>query len=78
MLPPGGPQVIEAVESVLDLPPDALDHTRNSLRDNGNLSSVSVLDVLRGQHGRSAAAGLDRADDRDGPGFCSELVLLSW
>ena len=37
---PGGPKVIEAVEHTLDLPVDALDYTRTSLRDNGNLSSV--------------------------------------
>ena len=43
---PGGPKVIEAVENVLELPGDALDLTRKSLRENGNMSSVSMLDVL--------------------------------
>ena len=66
---PGGPRVIEAVENVLDLPGNALDHTRNSLRSNGNLSSVSVLDVLRANIGRSATGRFFRADDRNGPGF---------
>src|SRR5436189_33827 len=32
---PGGPKVIEAVESVLELSDTALDRTRESLRDNG-------------------------------------------
>ena len=54
---PGGPRVIEAVENVLELPADALDHTRNSLRDNGNLSSVSVLDVLRANMADPPPAG---------------------
>jgi alkylresorcinol/alkylpyrone synthase len=75
---PGGPRVIEAVENVLDLPVDALDHTRNSLRDNGNLSSVSVLDVLRANIADPPPAGSIGLMIAMGPGFCSELVLLAW
>jgi len=75
---PGGPRVIEAVENVLDLPGDALDHTRNSLRNNGNLSSVSVLDVLRANIAEPPPAGSIGLMIAMGPGFCSELVLLSW
>ena len=44
---PGGPKVIDAVTTALGLEPEALDLTRNSLRDIGNLSSASVLHVLR-------------------------------
>src|SRR6202046_3673541 len=54
---PRGPKVVEAVENTLDLPADALDHTRNSLRDNANLSSVSVLDVLRANMADRPPAG---------------------
>jgi alkylresorcinol/alkylpyrone synthase len=75
---PGGPKVIEAVERALELPADALDHTRNSLRDNGNLSSVSVLDVLRATMAEPPAAGSLGMMIAMGPGFCSELVLLGW
>lgn len=75
---PGGPKVIDAVESVLDLPPDALDHTRNSLRENGNLSSVSVLDVLRLTLDTRPEPGSFGVMISMGPGFCSELVLLRW
>jgi len=57
------------VEHVLDLPESALDHTRNSLRNNGNLSSVSVLDVLRANMADPPPAGVNRADDSDGPGL---------
>lgn len=75
---PGGPKVIEAVERALALPPDALDHTRRSLAAVGNLSSASVLDVLR----RTAAAppppGTYGLLTAMGPGFASELVLLRW
>jgi alkylresorcinol/alkylpyrone synthase len=75
---PGGPRVIEAVENVLELPADALDHTRNSLRNNGNLSSVSVLDVLRANMADPPAAGSIGLMVAMGPAFCSELVLLEW
>jgi alkylresorcinol/alkylpyrone synthase len=75
---PGGPRVIEAVENVLELPADALDHTRNSLRANGNLSSVSVLDVLRANMADPPPAGSYGLMVAMGPAFCSELVLLQW
>ena len=75
---PGGPRVIEAVETVLELPGDALEHTRNSLRDNGNLSSVSVLDVLRANVADPAPPGSLGLMIAMGPAFCSELVLLAW
>jgi alkylresorcinol/alkylpyrone synthase len=75
---PGGPKVIEAIENTLDLPVDALDHTRNSLRNNANLSSVSVLDVLRANMADPPPPGSFGLMIAMGPGFCSELVLLGW
>lgn len=75
---PGGPRVIDAVENVLDLPADALNHTRNSLRTNGNLSSVSVLDVLRANMADPPPPGSLGLMIAMGPAFCSELVLLGW
>lgn len=74
---PGGPKVIEALEQALEVPRDAVRLTWDSLARVGNLSSVSVLQVLEdtlrerppepGSHGVLMAMG---------PGFCSELVLL--
>jgi alkylresorcinol/alkylpyrone synthase len=75
---PGGPRVIEAVENGLDLSANALDHTRKSLRDNGNLSSVSVLDVLRETLADPPPPGSVGLMMAMGPAFCSELVLLRW
>jgi alkylresorcinol/alkylpyrone synthase len=75
---PGGPKVIEAIENTLDLPPKAMDQTRKSLRDNGNLSSVSVLDVLRANMADPPAPGSFGLMIAMGPAFCSELVLLGW
>jgi alkylresorcinol/alkylpyrone synthase len=73
-----GPRVIDVIEEVLDLPADALDHTRNSLRQHGNLSSVSVLDVLHSDMAEPPPAGSIGLMIAMGSGFCSELVLLAW
>jgi alkylresorcinol/alkylpyrone synthase len=75
---PGGPKVIEAINAALDLPPEALELTWRSLGEIGNLSSASVLHVLRDTMAKpppSDSPGLMLAM---GPGFCSELVLLRW
>ena len=45
--PSGGPKVIEAIVECLDLPDGALELTWRSLADVGNMSSSSVLHVLR-------------------------------
>jgi len=76
---PGGPKVIEALEHGLDLKPDMLHLSRESLAEVGNLSSASVLVILdtllagcqpeAGQYGLMMAMG---------PGFNAELVLLQW
>ena len=73
-----GPKVIDAVENVLELPADALDRTRKSLRDNGNLSSVSVLDILQASMADPPPPGSIGLIIAMGPGFSSELVLLGW
>lgn len=76
---PGGPKVIEAIETELGLPRDALELTWRSLADVGNLSSVSVLHVLRDTLvKRSPVVGTPGLLMAMGPGFCSELVLLRW
>src|SRR3546814_11892266 len=44
---PGGPKVLDAVTTALDLPPDALDGSRAVLAGYGNASAAGVLMVLR-------------------------------
>ncbi|MFJ1706354.1 type III polyketide synthase [Kitasatospora sp. NPDC088346] len=76
---PGGPKVLDALADSLDLPYTALELSRRSLAAVGNLSSSSVLHILRdtldlrppppGSYGLMLALG---------PGFASELVLLRW
>jgi alkylresorcinol/alkylpyrone synthase len=75
---PGGPKVIDAIQDVLDLPPDALELTWRSLAEVGNLSSASVLHVLRDTIDKQPPAGSPGLLMAMGPGFCSELVLLRW
>lgn len=76
---PGGPKVLEAMATCLELPPDALELTWTSLREVGNLSSTSVLLVLREtMAARRPSPGSWGVLLAMGPGFCSELVLLRW
>lgn len=76
---PGGPKVLSAMQEGLELPDGALDLTWNSLRSVGNLSSSSVLMVLRDTLDQGKASPGDLAMLLAmGPGFCSELVLLRW
>ncbi|MFI5954059.1 type III polyketide synthase [Cryptosporangium sp. NPDC051539] len=76
---PGGPKVLEAIESGLELPEGALGASWNSLRRIGNVSSASVLhileDTLRDRTPQRGTPGMLLAM---GPGFSSELVLLQW
>jgi alkylresorcinol/alkylpyrone synthase len=75
----GGNRVLDAIATALELAPGALERSWRLLAATGNLSSASVLFVLR-----------DLLDSRDarpgdlgvmlamGPGFCAELALLRW
>jgi alkylresorcinol/alkylpyrone synthase len=75
----GGPKVLQAFESALELPAEALRRSWDSLRTTGNLSSASVLfvlsELLASDEARPGDLGLLMAM---GPGFCAELVLLRW
>ncbi|MHA3701265.1 type III polyketide synthase [Jatrophihabitans sp. YIM 134969] len=76
---PGGPKVIEAIQCTLALDHDDLGVTWESLDRVGNLSSASVLHVLRDTlRDRPAAPGDWGVVMAMGPGFCSELVLVQW
>lgn len=76
---PGGPKVIEAIQEVLGVDRHALALTWDSLRNIGNLSSASVLHVLRDTlDQRPADPGDWGVVMAMGPGFCSELVLVQW
>ena len=75
---PGGPKVIDAITKTLELPPDALELTWRSLGEIANLSSASVLHILRDTIAKPPPSGSPGLMLAMGPGFCSELVLLRW
>ena len=77
---PGGPRVIQALETGLDLPDEALALSWESLAEAGNISSASVLLILdktlkRSPSRKPGAYGVMMAM---GPAFSAELVLLQW
>ncbi len=74
----GGPKVLEAIESALDLSPDALDFSWACLNEVGNLSSASVLAVLDRIMQQPPQPGTWGVLSAMGPGFCSEMVLMRW
>jgi alkylresorcinol/alkylpyrone synthase len=71
---PGGAKVIDALEDCFELQRGDLVHARDTLRDHGNMSSATVLFVLR--------AALDaRANGRRllttlGPGFTAAMMVI--
>ena len=76
---PGGPRVLDAVRETLDLPARSLELTWRSLAEVGNLSSASVLHILRDTLAlRPPPPGTPGLLLAMGPGFCTELVLLRW
>lgn len=73
----GGPKILDAVAQALDLPGSALEASRRSLAEVGNLSSASVLHVLAGTT-RSGGwpPGSAAVVLAFGPGVSVDLVLL--
>ena len=76
---PGGKKVLEAYEQSLGMEPEKTKISFDVLREHGNMSSATLLYVLKrfmkldsikpGDYGLAAALG---------PGFSSELLLLKW
>lgn len=81
---PGGPKVIDALQTGLQLPAHALQPSRESLARYGNMSSVSVLSVLHDvMHAANSPVAAPAPASHGvmiamGPGFSAEFVLLRW
>lgn len=74
LLHPGGGKLLEVAEDVLGLARDDLNHSRNVLRDFGNMSSATALFVLKsaidaGTRGRHLLSAF-------GPGFSAYFIAL--
>jgi alkylresorcinol/alkylpyrone synthase len=74
---PGGTKVLAAYSEALDLPPEAFRHSRDVLRESGNMSSPTCLFVLeRALDAGGLAPGELGVVAALGPGFSSEYVLV--
>jgi predicted naringenin-chalcone synthase len=75
---PGGRSVLDRVESGLALPPEAIDASRRVLREYGNMSSATVLFILRELLRDDTIADGDAiAAIAFGPGLTVESALLT-
>ncbi|MFA9558442.1 type III polyketide synthase [Evansella sp. AB-rgal1] len=75
---PGGKKVLQAYEASLGFSSDVTSISRNVLIENGNMSSPTVMYVLKetmGIHPKKGEVGMIAAL---GPGFSSELLLVEW
>jgi predicted naringenin-chalcone synthase len=71
---PGGPRILDAIGAALDLSPDALVASQAVLADHGNMSSATILFILRDLLARTDA---DRCFAMAfGPGLTAEFALL--
>lgn len=75
---PGGTKVLQAMEEVLNDSKEKLKHSYRVLKKHGNMSSATVLYVLKEWMEEGIKAGEKTILSALGPGFCSELVLLEW
>ncbi len=72
---PGGRTILDAVERGLEIPAGSLAYSRRILRDYGNLSSASVLFVLREMMDDLAAG--EGCAMAFGPGVSVEAMTFS-
>ncbi|GAF65569.1 naringenin-chalcone synthase [Bacillus sp. TS-2] len=75
---PGGRKVLEAYETSLGIKEEKTAISKEVLRKNGNMSSPTVLYVLEKFMKQTFQSGDIGLMASLGPGFCSELVLISW
>jgi predicted naringenin-chalcone synthase len=77
---PGGKKILSSIQKSIDIPAEALQHSYNVLRDYGNMSSPTILFVLKeimdelksSQHKKANILGA-----AFGPGLTLETFILS-
>jgi alkylresorcinol/alkylpyrone synthase len=75
---PGGRSILDRVQTGLELAPDALQTSRAVLRDYGNMSSATVMFILREMlHDDGLVDGATIAGLAFGPGLTVESALLT-
>ncbi|WP_233879077.1 type III polyketide synthase [Virgibacillus halodenitrificans] len=75
---PGGKKVLEAMREVLNTTDNKLKHSYKVLSQHGNMSSPTVLYVLRQWMIKDNNRGEKSIISALGPGFSSELILMEW
>lgn len=78
---PGGRAILDRVEDALELRPDQLSDSRTVLREVGNLSSATILFVLRRllhATGGTAGSGHDAAGGRVGDGSPHRVCAMAF
>ncbi|MBJ93931.1 MAG: type III polyketide synthase [Rickettsiales bacterium] len=73
---PGGPRVLEALQAALELEPEMLQHSWDSLEQHGNMSSASVLFILKDTLENLPPTNSVGMMTALGPGFCAEFNLI--
>lgn len=71
---PGGPRILNSVATALDLPKDALDISKSTLQNYGNMSSPTILFILNQL--REANAPRPAVTLAFGPGLMAEATLF--
>ncbi|WKA51406.1 3-oxoacyl-[acyl-carrier-protein] synthase III C-terminal domain-containing protein [Planococcus liqunii] len=75
---PGGKKVLAAYEKSLGLPKEKTDTSRGVLAQYGNMSSPTVLFVLKEFMENKPKSGEEGLLTALGPGFSSEMLWLEW
>lgn len=78
MAHPGGPKVLEAMETALGLTKGGLEVSWDSLKRFGNMSSTSVLFITKETIKAPRPKGSLGLMAAMGPAFCAELGLYEW
>ncbi|MFA1820752.1 type III polyketide synthase [Virgibacillus oceani] len=75
---PGGKKVLEEMEKVLQASGNKFKHSYQVLADHGNMSSATVLYVLKNWMKEKVDKNEKSIISAMGPGFSSELLLMEW
>ncbi|MCD8511254.1 MAG: type III polyketide synthase [Bacillus sp. (in: Bacteria)] len=75
---PGGKKVLDSIEKTIGCDSTMTDAAREVLRNFGNMSSATILYVLKEIMEKGPAPGERGLMTALGPGFSSELLLLEW
>ena len=77
---PGGKKILSSIQKSIDIPIEALQHSYNVLRDNGNMSSPTILFVLKEIMNEMENSENKKANILGaafGPGLTLETFILS-